>query len=257
MNIELILSLTTIICLAWAAIEDIKNRLVPDKIWIIQILIAAIGLFFWFGDNIGFIERIVVISNIILGIVLGFAFVSFGAFGGGDGKALIATSISSPFLYTFAKVDQTLFMPPIFFLLTNMFFFFLLFAIMLLINNIYSINKMGPLFSETSGSLLTKFSILISGRRTKRENVEYLMHEDPAEILDGAWKLHTPLFSEPLTDEEYEKIEKETRNKVWNDIQAGKRTYLWTRPQPPGLVFFVLAYLSWIIFGSPLLPLFQ
>ena len=144
-------------------------------------------------------------------------------------------------------------MPPIFFFLGNMFVFFLLFALMLLVFNLFQIRTYGPLFSETNGTFGSKLAIIFSGRRVPRNSVENLKHEDPAEIFEGYWRLHTPILERPLEDEEYEKIEKEAREKAWEDIQASTRTYLWTRPQPPGLVFFVLGYLSLIIFGSPFL----
>ncbi len=256
-NYELWLSVLTLICLVWASIEDIKNRLVPDKIWLIQIGIAIPLLIAWYNSNTDFIDRAIVITNIILGFVFGFTFLYFGAFGGGDSKALIAMSISSPFLYTIVEYEALVFMPPIFFFIVNLFVCFIILALILFVMNMMSIRKFGPLFGETNGGIGSKISILFSGRRLARDQIENLKHEDPAERFNGAWFLYTPLFETPLEDDEYEIIEREARAKAWEDISNSARTYLWTRPQPPGLVLFIFAYLYMLIFGSPALSYFS
>jgi hypothetical protein len=129
----------------------------------------------------------------------------------------------------------------------------LIFTFSLFIINLVQIRKFGPLFGETSGSFFAKFNVLISARRLEANRIAQLKHEDPAEIYDEEnWKLHTPLFMEPMEDEEFERMEKQAREQAVTDVEKTQRTYLWTRPQPPGLIFLTLGYVSWVIFGSPL-----
>ncbi|MCY3411089.1 MAG: prepilin peptidase [Candidatus Heimdallarchaeota archaeon] len=251
---EIALVLITVFSLSWGAYEDIKSRLAPDKIWIIQIGLSIPFLIIWFTQNQDFIARALVVSNIILGVIIAFVFAYLGAFGGGDSKALIATSISSPILLSFHEFTGAVLMPSIFFFLVNMFILFIIFALFLLIYNLSTIRTFGPLFGETSGNMGQKISILISGRRLAKDKVENLRFEDPAEKLEEEWHLWTPLFdTEMLDDDEFERIEKEQRKEAWENIRYTERTYLWTRPQPPGLVFFVIAYILLLIFGSPAL----
>ena len=147
--------------------------------------------------------------------------------------------------------------PSIIYILGNMVIGFILFAVILFFYNLIAIKYYGPLFNETSGSLLQKINVMISSRRISSSEVASLKHEDPAEIYtNGLWVLFTPIFQSPLDDEAYEKIETEAREQAANDVKVSNRSYLWVRPQPPGLVFIMFAYIFWIIFGSPLVSIF-
>lgn len=242
----------TVVCLVWATIEDVRKRIVPDKIWLIQICCSIPFLVIWYINNNNFIARVIVLSNIILGFIIAIVFLYAGGWGGGDSKGLIAISISSPISFSLwsPKLSVAI-VPPIFYFMVNLFLCFLSLALIFLVQNFYSIREFGPLFSETNGKFGSKISILLSGRRIAREKVENLKFEDPAEIFDGAWYLYTPLFEEVLDDEEYQIKEKEARDKAWSHISQSNRSYLWTRPQPPGLLLFLIAYVCLILVGSP------
>ena len=103
-----------------------------------------------------------------------------------------------------------------------------------------------------------KLAILISGRRVSADVIKTLTHDDPAEKYeDDTWRLYTPLFTEAMEDDEYEKIETKNRETAYQNAKETSRSYLWVRPQPPGLVFLLLAYVYWILLGSPILYFFS
>ena len=250
----------TLISLTWASYEDMKHRLVPDKIWLIQIVFALPFLVIWFIEYADFLMRIVAILNLVFSFILAIVFYMLGSFGGGDSKAIIALSFTTPVYLVGLSLGNvsSKSMPAVLGILTNMLLFILLFALLLLIMNLKSASKYGGLFSETSGSIMGKLAILISGRRVPAEMINALTHDDPAEIYEeDTWRLSTPLFSEPLEDDEYEKVETENRQTAHQNAIDTSRTYIWVRPQPPGLVFLFMGYIYWILLGSPILYFFS
>ncbi|MDH5646814.1 MAG: prepilin peptidase, partial [Candidatus Heimdallarchaeota archaeon] len=243
--IELISIVLTLLCLAWGAYEDIKNRLAPDKIWLIQIIGGIILIFWWnteYPNN--FIAKVLIVTNILFSIL--FAMVSFysGAFGGGDAKAIIALSFSAPFNYLFlnSSVNRTEILPPVLSILLNFLILFILLALIFLANNLASNKQFGSLFNETNGTFFSKFSVLLSCRRVDAAKIHQLQHEDPIEIYtDGAWKLNVSIYNPPMDDESYEKMEKKLKEDTISWIEQSSRSYIWVRPQPPGLVFILVA----------------
>jgi hypothetical protein len=242
----------TSLCLLWAAIEDIKHRIVPDKVWLIQISLGIVIFFKWLNEVDSYNRKLIAVINILMGI--SFFFITFlgGFMGGGDSKAILAISISSPMVFGLEESELPDF-PAILHILTNMGCMLLMFGFILLLINLIQRGKYGPLFSETSGTILSKLYVLLSGHRVVSERLSDLEHEDPLEVFENdQWKLHTPIFVEQLEDEEFEKMEREARIKAAEDAQSTNRSYLWVRPQPPGMVFFLLGYLLWVFIGSPL-----
>ncbi len=243
----------TLTCLCIATIEDIKNRSIPDKIWLVQIIGGLLLLIFWMNSNISTESKLLAIINITIAFIFAYIFFIVGSFGGGDSKAIIAISISSPVAIADNLSEVEIHFPSIVYILANMMVGLIFFTIILLVLNLYQIKRFGPLFGETSGSLLSKLNVLLSSRRIAASQVENLRHEDPAEIFDGIrWKLYTPIFTEPMEDEEFEKVEREVREKATTDVRETSRSYLWTRPQPPGLLFMTAGYVYWVFLGSPL-----
>lgn len=253
-EIEIAWAGLTIFCLVWASIEDLKHRLVRDKIWLIQIL-GGITIFFWWTSiSVPSDLILMAVINITLAIILAYLFFVVGSLGGGDSKAIIAIAVSSPIAISSNLNKSSIpFFPPILYILANMMLGLLIFTFLLLILNIIQIRRFGPLFSETSGSVLSKINVLISARRIPIEQIVHLKHEDPAEIYENnKWKLYTPVFQEPLEDEEYERVEKEARENAIRNTENTERSYLWVRPQPPGIIFLTLGYIYWVFIGSPL-----
>lgn len=256
MNYEILWCLSSIFFLTIASIQDWKSRLISDKIWLTQLIVSIILYYSWYSSEAKPQAKLLSIINILMTVIFAFSFFYFGAFGGADSKALIVLMINSPIAYSFSliKSNSRIPYPSIMFLLFNMFIFFLLFAFFLMFLNIYQIRKYGPLFKETRGSIPQKLNALFSCRRIPRQEIASIKFHDPVEILEANyWKLHTPIFEGPLDDEEFEKREKEIRETAIINVDESEKQYLWMRPQPPGLIFILLAQIMWIFVGSPLI----
>ena len=256
-TVEYLWMLITIPALLIGSYFDIRDRLIPDKIWLIQ-LFAGLFTLIWWGSTTNDLGLIVYI-NIVLGLIFGLVFFMLGAFGGADSKAIIVLAISSPikFSFTIMAFDGDEIFPSIFFMLTNFMVIFIIFALILLIYNISSRSKFGSLFGETGGSRMQKFNVLFSSYRVSPDKLLTMEHYDPVEkVVDDEWVLHTPLFEAPVDDDTWEKQTKIAREKAIKDSIKTERSYLWIRPQPPGLVFILVAYLFWVFIGSPLFYIF-
>jgi Flp pilus assembly protein protease CpaA len=244
----------TIVLLIWASMEDIKTRLIPDKIWLIFILLSLPTYIYWFNQSASENERIISIINILLSLLLGFIFLFFG-FGAGDSKALVVLSFTTPItsnnfelpIFTFELI------PSIFAILIFFQIYLILFSILLFCRNLIEIRKFGSLFAFTEGSKLGKLMVLFSSRRIAKTEFDTISHSDPAEILNlDKWALSAPLFQTLEEDDIAIERERLARVKAIEDARETNREYLWFRPQPPGLVFITLAYITWILFASPL-----
>ncbi|OLS26199.1 MAG: Preflagellin peptidase [Candidatus Heimdallarchaeota archaeon LC_2] len=252
--IHLFWLLLTLVILVWATYEDLKYRMIQDKIWAIFIIFALPSYIFWVNTIATSDERIISIINIIFSIIITFVLFIGGSFAGGDGKALILLSLTTP-ITTWDPDILYLNQSPllsVFFILLLFLAYTLLFALSLLIRNLFEIKKFGKLFGMTEGSVFAKINVLLSSRRVEFSHIVHIKHSDPAEIYDlGGWKLFAPIFQGAIEDEEAIKIEIEMREKALNDAKNTNREYLWFRPQPPGLFILTLAYLTWIIIGGP------
>ncbi len=250
---EWIFILLSIIPLSVGAYLDIRDRLVPNKVWLIQGILGLLVLI-WYSVDLSFIQIIYIVINIIIGFLFGFVSFITGAMGGADAKAIIVLSISSPFYFIklFPWKTVTL-IPPIFFIVINMGITLLIFALLMLLYNLYSIKKMGPLFQGTSGGILSKINVLISAYRIDQINMDNMKHKDPVEEYseENGWELSTSVFTAPMDDEEFEKVEREARERAIETVKITGKKFLWVRPQPPGLVFLLIAYIYWLLLGSP------
>ncbi|GAG45937.1 unnamed protein product, partial [marine sediment metagenome] len=97
--------LLTSLCLLWAAIEDLKHRIVPDKVWLIQISLGLILFYRWFSEVNSYNRKLMAEINILTGI--SFFIITFlgGFLGGADSKAILAISISSPMAFGLEESD--------------------------------------------------------------------------------------------------------------------------------------------------------
>lgn len=247
----------TIIILVLASLEDYKNRIIPDKFWGILIVLALPSYLYWTSEIATSNEIFLSIINIILSIIIAFLLFFLGSFGGGDSKALIVLSLTTPvtrdeFRFWFVDFDP---FPSIFAILLFLLVYFLAFAIILLLRNIFEIRLYGRLFQHTEGSTMEKFNTLLSSRRVHATELSRLKHSDPAEIYQQEkWVLLAPVFQGPVEDDEAIRLETELRDQVIHDARITEREYIWFRPQPPGLIVITLSYLSWILLGSPISP---
>lgn len=248
----------SLFCLIIASYFDLKQRWIPDKLWLFQISLGIIIDVIWFLSNNNFLLKISAVINISFGLIIGLIVLIFGFMGGGDSKAIFALSISTPIpINYFGVIDNIRINLAIIQILFNMIFGILIFALFLLVFNLLSIRYKGPLFSETSGSYLAKFMILITSRRVDLEHLEALKHEDPIErYIDEKWMLSHQIFQQLLDDEEYNAMEHKMKLEAIQNFKSTNRTYLWVRPQPPGLVFILFGYIIFILFGSPINLLF-
>lgn len=240
----------------WAIIEDLRARIIQDRIWLILFILALPAYIYWLTQIATPEEKIISIINILFTLIFSFLFL-FGGMGFGDIKALIVLSFTTPVTHSTIRIPVIGF-DLILSFLAILFFFFLyliLYSWLLLIRNIVEITKYGALFKETQGSILTKFNALLSSRRVSITKLENLKHSDPIEFLiNDQWTLLTPLYQPIEEDEIAIAKEKEARKQALIDATSTNRDYLWYRPQPPGLVFITISYISWILFSSPVTP---
>ena len=254
MEFEIIWIISSVFFLGWAAIQDWKKRLIEDRIWLIQLGFSLIIYIWWFKVSATSSEMIISLINILMSMIFSFFLFYSGAFSGADSKALFVLSINSPIAYSISIITNDLSVPyfSIMGILFNMFIFFILFAFLLLILNIYQITSMGPLFKGTHGTKTQKFMVLISARRVWKGQVEQIKFHDPVEVLEANhWKLYTPVFQGPMDDETFERLEREMREAAVRDVIESNKPFLWMRPQPPGIIFILLAQITWIFIGSP------
>ena len=254
-EIEYAFVIITLFCLIWAAYSDIRDRMVSDLIWATQFLATLPFLVIWFIDYATYFMRILAILNLIIAIIMAFGAYWLRVFYEGDRNAILAIGFSTPVFVgglSLIDVPNSIF-PAILAILTNYIIFMIIFGVSILIANLATKSRYGGFFGETSGSVLKKIAILLSGRRVPIDKIKELRYDDPAEEYDGeTWKLSKALFIELEQDEDYEKIEKGHRETAHKNASDTARSFLWMRPQPPGMVFLFLAYFFWVLFGSPL-----
>ncbi|MHA2028864.1 MAG: prepilin peptidase [Candidatus Kariarchaeaceae archaeon] len=250
--------LITLIMFIWASIEDVKTRIVQDRVWLILMLLALPTYIYWLNEIATEDEKLLSIINILFSIFVGIAVFIFGL-GGGDSKAIMVISLTTPVTMENFYFPLINFYPVLSILAILVIFqtYFVLFALSLVIRNIIEIRRFGNLFEFTEGSKMKKVLTLMAARRVSKSDFAYLKHSDPAEIyLDYKWILYTPVFQANEEDDVAIAKERIMREQAINDASLTQREYLWFRPQPPGLVFITLAYLTWIVFASPLSPFY-
>jgi Flp pilus assembly protein protease CpaA len=247
----------TIIILIITSYQDYKNRIIPDKYWAILITLSFPSYIYWILEIASSEEKIISIINIILSLIIAFLLFFLGSFGGGDSKALIVLSLTTPvtrdgYEFLFLQFDP---FPSIFAILLFLLIYFLAFAFLLLLRNLFEIRSYGSPFRHTEGSLIAKLNTLLSSRRIRTSKLNSIKHSDPAEIFEtDKWILYAPVFQGPIEDDVAIKLERELRESVIQDAISTEREYIWFRPQPPGLIVITLSYLSWVFLASPISP---
>ena len=254
--LEIGLAGISLISLLINAYFDFKTRYASDKVWIFQILSSFCLLLTWgiFIQPYSFLKFLTIILNILLSITIGLLFFYLGTWGGGDSKALIALSFSTPFIFTlipnvFGSAEAH---PPVLLLLVNVIIALGISIFILFCRNLWNRSKFDGWFHESSYNFTEKLRLLISAIQIPINEIERKMHYDPAEKFENeTWKAHLPFSMEQLTDEEFEKFEKEARRVAYKNATETNRTFIWSRYQNPGLVNFAFAYILLLLFGSP------
>jgi len=80
--------------LFYASVQDILNREVPNKVWLISIPLCLILDYVDF--SLGHIDLILFLVSPTVGFILGFALFFLGFYGGADAKALILLATATP-----------------------------------------------------------------------------------------------------------------------------------------------------------------
>lgn len=191
MNTDLLLYaqlVLTAACLAIGAYQDIVDRLVSNRLVLIQ---AVIGLvisvtYIALSDDPG--EELISYSiNVTLGLVLGFGLFYAGFWGGGDSKALMAVALSSAFVI-FEPSDPTRLheiMPAIFAVFSNQIAVTMILPVAFLLWNIVCRLREGSLFDGIEGGLSLKLITLITAIRLPRDALLKWKHWDLAEHRVG------------------------------------------------------------------------
>lgn len=258
--IELGWLISTILALAIATYFDVKTRIIPDEIWLFQLLCGIIINIFWFLASPSFMEIIVFALGIAVSTIVAIVIILTGAMGVADAKGIFCVGISFPF---FVELISPVFeynpLIPAFF---SIIFYFLILNILLslvifLTNMYYQIGGR-QLYSDLDATPLTKVLILFEGVQVTLDQVKTWKHYDVVERYDGEnWKLDVPRFEQELTDDEYEELERELREETIANMELTGRKLVWVRWQPPGILFFLISIILLEIFGPIFSVLFQ
>ncbi|MCG3218893.1 MAG: prepilin peptidase [Candidatus Heimdallarchaeota archaeon] len=260
--IIVIQAIFSLICLIIGSFFDWRDREVPNKLWLFQILggFGLLILYFIIDDP----HTLFVLGNVFIGSFIGITMFAIGAWGGADSKAIIALSVSSPSV-GILLIDTSNYLydhfPPILFILFNFLIVLLLFAFSLIIGGIISSFKYA-LFEQPNLTLSDKFALLMSCIKVDQASIEAVTNVDFVEQFDeetNEWIIKLSLFMPEeeeeldltIRREEFSKLRKEIFEKA---VETDKKS-LWVRLQPPGILFMLIGYLMWITIGSPLATL--
>ena len=241
-----------ILFLAIATVKALKYREIPDKIWL-ALLLTTIPLIIVKSiiDHLGILFFIIYGLNIFIGVMFGLIMFYSGAWGGADSKAIMSISITFPYQAFFLKSNCILL--PILGISINFLVFFISLIFAFLIYNAVFYFHHGELFSKTEGTLIQKISILVSGYKEELSKLENKRFVDIAEEKKGDdWYL---VSSIALASPEDDISEFEEKYKIIQRLIDDGKKHVWVRPQPPGILFIFLAFIFYVLMGSPLLSL--
>ncbi len=262
LSCQFILVIITLVALSIGAYQDIKTRYTSNLVWLTQgisglLVVTVCGIL----QPYSFLELFGILINFASGLILGFLFYSMGIWGGGDSKALIALSFSSPVIFSFIPMTIPLAFAliPLFLILANFIFGLVLTIVPIFILNIFNYFKFRKWFiNEHRLSIFTKITFLVTAFQVDPKKLSSTSFLDPAEeFVDNEWVSTKQLFVYNEEDEVLEQKEKELRQSVHSSSILTKREFVWVRAQIPGIVYFWLAYVIWLLWGSILIPFLQ
>ena len=249
---------TVISCLLASSVMDFLKREVSDIPWIVmgaEGLITTI-LTIVFTDNRSQVGTAVGI-NLAVGLVIGYLLYYTGVMGGADAKALMALSVNAvyPHFFEFTQAEIYGIMPFVF----NTFFNWLLVMIVfyplpLLGYNIYKKAKGEKLFVETNANFASKILMLISGYLVpveKAKNRHDVVYSEIFDEEEKKWEIKHFLQVQEIEEED------EFKKEIEGFITETKRTKIWIKVLPPGIVFLLLGYIVNILIGNVLFLIYH
>ena len=215
--------LFSVIMLVVASVIDIKNREVPDMLWIVFGAVAAVMIFF--EDNIIESLMIIAFSMIIAPFVL--LIWRFGFFGGADALALIVLAGLAPL----ATLDNNVVTP--FTTLSNAAFFMILLVVVNLVRNIFAIVNHEDIFYGFKESKPRKIIAVFIGFRSKNSKFSF-----PIERIEGNYKKFDFSFHHADTE----------------PFCNSPKT--WVTPGVPLILFIIFGFITQLLFGDVILGIF-
>ncbi len=247
-SLWLLLFLIHTVALVIATYYDIKYRIIPDKVWLFLLLASGLVLIYQLATvSHSTVFFILYAMNAFFGIFIGLTMFYTGAWGGADSKAIMTIGITYPYVPFFSTCS----LPPVLIVSVNFLFITILVVLGFLIYNLLSrLITQEPLFQNVKGTTSQKIMALVSGfKETPNELLASKFLEPLERKEDDAWVLVAQLFQKIPDDEELENIKKQI---VQQAIESNKEK-LWVRPQPPGILFLLFAFLVSASFGNPVL----
>jgi len=121
--IEILWITFNLACLGLAGYFDWRTRIIPDKIWLIQLLGGLIFFLIWYLDNTSRFLVLIAIVNVLFGILFTLLLIFTGAMAGGDIKGFFTLSISYPVFMTYFEpiFSADPIIPPFFVIIINFF----------------------------------------------------------------------------------------------------------------------------------------
>ncbi len=239
-----------VIALAIATYHDVKDRIIPDKVWGFLLLASGLVLTYQLITiSPSPIFFVLYAMNAFFGIFIGLVMFYTGAWGGADSKAIMTIGITYPFLPFFSACS----IPPVLIVSVNFLFITILVVLGFLTYNLLSrILTRTPLFYDVKGTTGQKIMALASGFKETPDKLLNSRFLEPLERKENeTWVLVTQLFQEIPDDNELENIKKQV---AYQAIESNKEK-LWVRPQPPGILFLLFAFLISAFFSNPILEL--
>lgn len=251
LTIEILLTIITLVSLLVASYQDIQTRSVHDGVWLVQIVLSLLLLLIYIFavEPLSFAIAVTFGLNISFAILLAIVSYIFGLFGAGDSLAIIALGISIPWIFSFIPRIPTafVFFPPIPLIIFNMIFG--VFAVILFIfgRNIRNYSKFGGWFNESRFSVLAKLRLLITCTQVPVTSITAQQFADPAEIYENEqWHVYLPTSMESGELCELQTKEERQRQLCQQNATITNRSYLWMRPQIPGLPIFLFAFILFL-----------
>jgi len=247
------------ISLLFGGYFDWKDRIIPDKIWLFQLIGAIVLLVLWYLNSPPSVLIVLVGINILMGILFSLVLILTAVMALGDVKALFCLSLSYPLLVY--GIDPILKMPDIFpsffSIILNFFFLYILLSLGFFTFNFIQIIRRRDLFHGVQGSLYLQIRVMFDSINVSTDRLPDLKFYNPAEIYtEGAWRLDTPNFDGMMTDEEFEELERQEKAEMFEGIKTTGKERIWIRPQIPGVSVLLLTFLITISVGTVLGPLF-
>jgi len=213
----------SLIMLAIASVVDMKNREVPDILWVVFGIVAVVMIFF--EDDM--IESLMLIgfSMIIVPFVL--LFWRFGFFGGADALSLIVLAGLAPL----ATLDANVVTP--FTTFSNAALFMILFVLINLTRNVFAILTHEDIFYGFKESKSRKIIAMFFGFRSKNPKFSF-----PIERMEGNHK----------------KFDFSFHNADTEPFSSSPNT--WVTPGMPLILFITAAFVIQLFFGDIILGIF-